>query len=64
MTKNYIPDFVVNSSLIEIKGYKTPLWLSKLESNLDVKVLYKKDLEPIFAYVKGKYGKNFITLYE
>jgi len=27
-------------------------------------VLYEKDLQPILEYVKNKYGKDFISLYE
>lgn len=60
----YIPDFIVDDKLVEIKGYKTEKWLAKLKYNPDVKVLYEKDLLPIFEYVKNNYGKNFIELYE
>lgn len=63
-TKNYIPDFVVQGTITEVKGYKTEQWLAKLESNPDVIVLYEKDLQPILDYVKSKYGKDFISLYE
>ena len=62
--KNYIPDFIVEGSLTEIKGFKTEQWLAKLESNKDIKVLYEKDLESIIKYVIDKYGKDFIMLYE
>ena len=62
--KNYIPDFIVQGILTEIKGFKTEQWLAKLEANPDIKVLYKNDLEHILEYVRNKYGKNFITLYE
>jgi hypothetical protein len=62
--KNYIPDFIVKGTITEIKGYKTKQWVAKLEANPDVTVLYEKDLEPIFAYVISKYGKDFISLYE
>jgi hypothetical protein len=64
ITKNYIPDFIVEGVVTEIKGYKTEEWLAKLEANSDVSVLYKEDLAPVFEYVKIKYGKNFISLYE
>lgn len=64
IVKNYIPDFVVEGVLTEIKGYKTEQWLAKLEANPDVKVLYEKELTPILDYVKQKYGKDFIKLYE
>jgi hypothetical protein len=62
--KNYIPDFIVNSELIEIKGYKTEEWEAKIKCNPDVKVLYKEDLNEIFSYVIYTYGKNYIRLYE
>jgi len=62
--RDYIPDFVVSGTVIEIKGYKTSQWLAKMEANPDIEVLYEKDLQPILKYVKLKYGKNFIDLYE
>jgi hypothetical protein len=64
VVKNYIPDFIVHGYLIEVKGYKTEQWLAKLEANPDIRVLYEKDLEPVLDYVKSKYGKDFISLYE
>lgn len=63
-TKNYIPDFLVNGQLIEIKGYVTDEWKAKLAYNSDVKPLYKNDLNHIIKYVIDKYGKKFISLYE
>lgn len=62
--KNYIPDFIVEGSLIEIKGYITEEWKAKIYSNPDIKVLYKEDMEPIIDYVIDKYGENYINLYE
>lgn len=62
--RNYIPDFVVNGEVVEIKGYKTKQWEAKLESNPDVKVLYEKDLNNVFDYVIATYGKDFVRLYE
>ena len=64
VVKNYIPDFVVEGTITEVKGYKTEQWLAKLEANPNVQVLYEKDLEPVLEYVKNKYGKDFINLYE
>jgi hypothetical protein len=61
---HYIPDFIVQGELQEIKGYSSPQWEAKLEANPDVKVLYGPDLVHVFKYVKGKYGKDFIKLYE
>jgi hypothetical protein len=62
--KNYIPDFIINGTLTEIKGFKSQQWLAKLEANPDIEILYEKDLELVFEYVKNKYGKDFINLYE
>jgi len=64
VVKNYIPDFIVQGTITEVKGFKTEQWLAKLEANPDVKVLYEQDLEPVLEYVKNKYGKDFISLYE
>jgi len=64
VVKNYIPDFIVQGAIVEIKGYKTEQWIAKLAANPDVSVLYEKDLETVLEYVKFKYGKDFISLYE
>ena len=63
-TKEYTPDFVVEGNVVEIKGYKSPVWKAKLSCNPDVEVLYKDDMEPILKYVKETYGNDFIRLYE
>lgn len=62
--KNYIPDFLVEDKLVEIKGYKTKEWEAKLSANSDIEVLYEKEMKPILSYVVQKYGKDFIELYE
>lgn len=62
--RNYIPDFIVNERLVEIKGYKSEQWLAKINSNPHVLVLYEADLKTIFDYVISKYGKDFIKMYE
>jgi hypothetical protein len=60
----YIPDFIVEDEVIEIKGYSSKQWEEKIKQNPDVKVLYKNDIKPYLDYVISKYGKNFISLYE
>lgn len=60
----YIPDFVTDEGVIEIKGYKTDRWLAKLQQNPDVKVLYERDMKPYLDYVVNKYGKDLINIYE
>lgn len=62
--RTYIPDFIVNQTLTEIKGFRTPQWDAKLEYNPDVVVLYKDDMKPILNYVESTYGKDFIRMYE
>jgi hypothetical protein len=62
---NYIPDFKIENTYIEIKGYDSDVWQNKLKQfphKLDI--LYKNEMEPIFKYVHSKYGKKFVRLYE
>lgn len=63
-TKNYIPDFITDEGLVEIKGYRTKEWEAKLAANPDIKVYYENDLNDVFEYVHSKYGKNYINLYD
>ena len=63
--RNYIPDFILNESFIEIKGYISEQWEAKMaQFNEPLKVLYKDDIKPYLDYVESKYGKGFISLYE
>lgn len=67
----YIPDFLINNELIEIKGYYTDLVDVKLKSVNDrpIKVLFKKDIQHCFDYVDQKYyniignKKDYTRLY-
>lgn len=61
---NYIPDFIVDGKLVEIKGYKTAQWMAKLAANPDITVLYEEDLQSVLEYVKHKHGANYINIYE
>lgn len=60
----YIPDFVIDNNLYEIKGYITKQWLAKHEYNKDIKVLYFEDIKPYLDYVISKYGEDFTKLYD
>lgn len=66
----YFPDFKLeDGTIIEIKGRKSREECSsqtkaKIDSVPNLKVLYKKDMEPILKYVTLKYGWEFIKLYE
>lgn len=62
--KRYFPDFVVNGSTYEIKGYKTEQWDAKQKANPDVIPIFETDLKPILNYVVDKYGKDYISMYE
>ena len=55
----YIPDFVTDEGIIEIKGYKTEQSESKRLQNLDIKFLYKEDIQYCLDYTIQKYGKEF-----
>lgn len=63
-THIYIPDFITDYGIIEIKGYKSKQWESKLEQNKDIKVLYEKEMQYYIDYTIKKYGKDYIKLYE
>lgn len=63
--KNYIPDFIIDNTYFEIKGYKDEKVDLKIEYfPFELKLLYTEDLKEIFEYVITNYGKNFISLYE
>ena len=62
--KNYIPDFIVEGDIVEIKGYNSDQWQAKLKCLPNIIVLYEEDLTEVFSYVISKYGKNYIDLYE
>lgn len=66
----YYPDFILNdNTIIEIKGYETEKDLFKynsIDSNLyTLKILKKKDIEPMIKYVKNKFKiQNLYELYD
>jgi len=62
--RKYLPDFIQNNEIIEIKGFMTEQTKVKLKSVPNLKILFKSDLKIEFDYVETKYGKNFIELYE
>lgn len=63
-TKNYYPDFIVNSVIYEIKGYYSDQAKAKHSDNQDIIILTKDEIQPYIDYVVKQYGKNFISLYE
>lgn len=63
----YFPDFIVEGTYIEIKGFNTDKVQAKIKyfpQDKAYKILYNTDLSNVFNYVKEKYGKDFIKLYE
>lgn len=68
----YTPDFIVENTIIEIKGQYVDLVDVKAESvDKPYKILYKEDLQEVFEYVAKTYnkkydksGNNFYELYD
>ena len=71
-THTYLPDFITDDGLVEIKGYHTKQVDAKVSAvDKAIKVLYIKDLEPMMQYLDENYdvhhkGKqnNYHTLYD
>ena len=59
----YIPDFITDKGIIEIKGYRSEQWEAKEKHNPDILVLYEEQMHFYLDYVKSKYGNDFIKLY-
>jgi hypothetical protein len=61
----WLPDFIINGTFIEIKGWMTKRNQAKIDCfQMPLIVLRYQDLKPILKYVADKYGKDFINLYE
>ena len=62
---NYLPDFLVDNKLIEIKGYKRDIDEIKLSAVKDkeIIILYPKDLKHISDYLKQTYNKDIDHIY-
>ena len=58
--RKYHPDFIINDTIIEIKGYWTELVDIKRQAVTDrpIKILYRSDLGPVFNYINEFYGKT------
>lgn len=64
-TRYYHPDFVVDGTVVEIKGYYTNQFKAKIEQTpIPILVIGKAEMVPILEYIVDKYGKNFVQLYE
>jgi len=65
--RKFLPDFVVDGDLIEIKGYKSKQWeakISQFPQERKIDVLYKKEMKPILEYAIEQHGETFYNLYE
>jgi hypothetical protein len=66
--RKYYPDFQLEDTLVEIKGFETPDVILKTQSvNVPIVVLYKEDLKEIFKFVETLTGvkiEKLYTLYE
>jgi len=62
----YYPDFIVgNTSYVEVKGYNSKQWKAKQEQfQHTLEIVDRKKIKPYLDYAIGKYGKDFITVYE
>lgn len=63
----YMPDFVINGSFVEIKGYWTKQWQAKMDQfpeHEKLIVIDKHGISKYLNYAEDKYGKEFINLYE
>lgn len=57
--RKYFPDFIVNDTIYEIKGFQTPQSIAKSEQNPDIKVLLLDEIKPYLDFVISKYGSKF-----
>lgn len=61
----FYPDFRVEGELVEIKNFRSELTDIKLKSvDEKIKIYYKDTIIPYLEYVKNKYGKKFIEMYD
>ena len=60
----YFPDFKMDNTYVEIKGYLTEQAMCKINSFVgEIIVIDKEKIKPYLTYVVEKYGKNFTNLY-
>lgn len=61
----YLPDFVTDEGIIEVKGTKDDKYRAKIKQHPDIIVYDAWKMKPILDYVIAKYGDEFWkTLYE
>lgn len=71
--KRFYPDFIVNGTLVEIKGdhlkldvYKTQLWQAKEQicKKEHIKVLSESEMKPVIKWVQNKFGKKYVKQFK
>lgn len=62
----YLPDFIIDNELIEIKGFYREVDDIKLASVTDkkIKILYTKDLKYVSDYLQEKYGLDIDHIFK
>ena len=61
----FYPDFIVNGEYVEIKNFRSELTDCKINNfPHEIKIYYRDTINVYLDYVKNKYGKDFIKLYE
>lgn len=61
----YLPDFIVNGQLVEVKGWKDPKWLVKEKIFKNIRIIDKNEIQQYIDYVKTTYNcKELIDMYE
>lgn len=60
----YYPDFITDKGIIEIKGYTSEQSEEKRKQNPDIINIFKEDIKFYLDYIKQKYDKPLIELYD
>lgn len=61
----YLPDFIINGQLVEVKGWKDPKWLVKEKVFRNIKIIDKDEIQQYIDYVKSTYNcKELVDMYE
>lgn len=61
----YIPDFITNEGIFEIKGYYNKITYAKANQNKDIIILGKEEIQKYLDYIYNTYNiKNIYDLYD
>lgn len=50
--RKYLPDFIVDNKLVEVKGWKDPKWLVKEKVFRNIKIIDKDEIQNILTMLK------------